>query len=166
MLVSVSFRSSLISYTKLIENGKLMIKVSVSFRSSLISYTNDNQQSSDSAGNAEFPSPFGVLSFLIVIGIDYVQNPANWKFPSPFGVLSFLMDDIEPTVMHTKYKGFRLLSEFSHFLCDNNEHGNRYHYHKFPSPFGVLSFLILARFVKHNEDISSFRLLSEFSHFL
>ena len=90
----------------------------------------------------QFPSPFGVLSFLI--WQRYVGGRWDNKFPSPFGVLSFLMidelikniDKVQSVsvsfrsslISYTKKiellenklkEGFRLLSEFSHFLLND-----------------------------------------------
>ena len=65
------------------------ILVSVSFRSSLISYHNDYRIGMNNT-DMKFPSPFGVLSFLI-FNIRFERNVYCIMFPSPFGVLSFLI---------------------------------------------------------------------------
>ena len=65
------------------------------------------------------------------------------EFPSPFGVHSFLIR-VEEQIGTTKYNGFRLLSEFSHFLWGNilEEYTVTTDNNMFPSPFRVHLFLI------------------------
>ena len=69
----------------------------------------------------------------------------NFGFPSPFGVHSFLINSIKHIRDGKFLLSFRLLSEFTHFLfifsfSEMNEEEKT-----FPSPFGVLSFLIFKR---------------------
>ena len=61
---------------------------------------------------------------------------------------------------------FRLLSEFSHFLSAEKVTATIEMIYAFPSPFGVLSFLIDMAEWYADQIGSGFRLLSEFSHFL
>ena len=90
IMVSVSFRSSLISY-KIWRTYLYWFRlVSVSFRSSLISYEIDINGLNKVKELMKFPSPFGVLSFLIHKRITSYKNQTSFSF--------------------------RLLSEFSHFL--------------------------------------------------
>ena len=118
----------------------------------------------------QFPSPLGVLSFLIIIMYDYLMFLLA-LFPSPLGVLSFLInsDDIIYDMfaymkvsvssrsslisymfvllfllIFTIIKSFRLLSEFSHFLFSlcYDSIDKKFITHEFPSPLGVHLFLI------------------------
>ena len=90
--------------------------VSVSFRSSLISYLVDENNGCH-LDDSELPSPFGVLSFLILKLFKLVLLELFVMLPSPFGVLSFLI---------YLFKSFDNLQALE----------------VLPSPFGVLSFLI------------------------
>ena len=64
-------------------------------------------------------------------------------FPSPFGVLSFLISLLLVDGVQQLPFNFRLLSEFSHFLYTISYISkNVGRWLLFPSPFGVLSFLI------------------------
>ena len=91
------------------------------------------------------------------------------EFPSPFGVLSFLIRLYPSSYVYVSPTNFRLLSEFSHFLFYINI--IFFHYYILyqisvsfrSSLISYTSFIFLgANFI----ILSGFRLLSEFSHFL
>ena len=111
---------------------------SVSFRSSLISYSNYIKEYKI---QISFPSPFGVLSFLIEINKVLENNSDTVYFPSPFGVLSFLIY-ITLSEWITACMDFSVSfrsSLISYALTFKFFHSA---FNSFPSPFGVLSFLI------------------------
>ena len=65
-----------------------------------------------------FPSPFGVVSFLI-LRTQRVYREEPCAFPSPFGVMSFLMyEGAGDDYIVVKDDSFRLLSELCHFLSE------------------------------------------------
>ena len=97
--------------------------------------------------NIKFPSPFGVLSFLIQFQYS-IYHPDLIALVS----VSFRSSLISYSSAYFTFvassisSGFRLLSEFSHFLFNKYFHMNDIHLViSFPSPFGVLSFLIQRR---------------------
>ena len=115
-----------------------------------------------------------------------------YAFPSPFGVLSFLIMKIIFYYKKKKLLGFRLLSEFSHFLCNLQQHyqstltvivsvsfrSSLISYSKKKEMVNkknkkvsvsfrssLISYMPNGNFIDMS-ILESFRLLSEFSHFL
>ena len=65
--------------------------VSVSFRSCVFSYWTQDSYTNVGPGASKFPSPFGVVSFLIRVKNLHEEIFETLEFPSPFGVMSFLI---------------------------------------------------------------------------
>ena len=64
----------------------------------------------------EFPSPFGVVSFLIYEFEKCFEREVIKKFPSPFGAMSFLIYCKNCWANANSKQRFRLLSELCLFL--------------------------------------------------
>ena len=117
LFVSVSFRSYVFSY-KITMLKRILTTKSFRLPSKLCLFLSSTKWLlTKTSISTTFPSPFGVMSFLID-GL-YKYWWIGWKsgFPSPFGVMSFLI-----------YLYCRSMQYIECIL--------------FPSPFGVVSFLM------------------------
>ena len=115
-IVSVSYRSYILSYNNVKEvTNKMVHIVSVSYRSYILSYFYRCWNTKRTWNKFSFRLLSELYSFLL-INVIYQKSHFLLEFPSPIGVIFFLIKLNEKTNQKRYTWSFRLLSELYSFL--------------------------------------------------